>query len=91
MTKAELIEKLQKGAGKELSKRALGEIVDEVFSNIGKAVKRKKRFTYPGFGTFQLRKRAARVGRNPRTNEEVKIPAHRTVVFKPAPNFKSSL
>lgn len=91
MTKAELIEKLQKGAGKDLSKKALGEIVDEVFLHIGKAVKRKKRFTYPGFGTFQLRKRAARVGRNPKTNEEVPIPSHKTIVFKPAPNLKSSL
>ena len=91
MTKAELIEKLQKGPGKELSKKLLGEIVDEVFGHIGKAVKRRKRFTYPGFGTFQLTKRAARVGRNPRTNEQVQIPAHKTVTFKPAPNLKSSL
>lgn len=91
MTKAELIEKLQKGAGKDLSKKVLGELVDEVFLHIGKTVKRKKRFSYPGFGTFQLRKRAARVGRNPKTNEEVPIPAHKTIVFKPAPNLKSSL
>lgn len=91
MTKAELIDKLHKGAGKNLSKKVLGEVVDEVFQHIGKAVKRKKRFTYPGFGTFQLRKRAARVGRNPRTNEEVQIPSHKTVVFKPAPSLKSSL
>lgn len=91
MTKAELIEKLQKGAGKDLSKRALGDLVDEVFGHIGKAVKRKKRFSYPGFGTFQVVKRAPRTGRNPRTNEEVPIPSHKTVVFKPAPNLKSSL
>lgn len=91
MTKAELIERLQKGSGKDLSKKALGELVDEVFLHIGKAVKRKKRFSYPGFGTFSLKKRAARVGRNPRTNEEVAIPSQKTVVFKPAPNLKSSL
>lgn len=91
MTKAELIERLQKGAGKDLSKRALGDLVDEIFGHIGKAVKRKKRFSYPGFGTFRLQKRAARIGRNPKTNEEVQIPAHKTVVFKPAPNLKSSL
>ena len=91
MTKAELIEKLQKGSGKNLSKKAIGELVDEVFVHIGKAVKRKRRFSYPGFGTFQLRKRAARVGRNPRTNEEVQIAAYKTIVFKPAPNLKSSL
>ncbi|MEQ8279817.1 MAG: HU family DNA-binding protein [Deltaproteobacteria bacterium] len=91
MTKAELIEKLQKGAGKDLSKRALGQLVDEVFDHIAKSVKKEKRFAYPGFGTFTLRKRAARVGRNPRTGVEIKIGASKTVAFKPAPNLKSSL
>ncbi len=91
MTKAELIEKLQKGSGKNLSKKALGEIVDEVFEQIQKSVKKEKRFSYPGFGTFTLRKRAPRVGRNPRTGDEIPISASKTVAFKPAPNFKSSL
>ena len=91
MTKAELIEKLQKGSGKGMSKKALGELLDEVFDNVAKSVKKEKRFAYPGFGTFTLRKRAARVGRNPRTGEEIKIAASKTVSFKPAPNFKSSL
>ena len=91
MTKAELIEKLQKGSGKGMSKKALGELLDEVFDNVAKSVKKEKRFAYPGFGTFTLRKRAARVGRNPRTGEEIKIAASKTVSFQPAPNFKSSL
>ena len=91
MTKAELIEKLQKGSGKNLSKRALADIVDEVFDNVAKSVKKDKRFTYPGFGTFTLRKRKPRVGRNPKTKEEIKIPASKTVAFRPAPNLKSSL
>ena len=91
MTKAELIEKLQKGTGKDLSKKELGELIDEVFDHISKSVKKDKRFVYPGFGTFQLRKRAARVGRNPRTGVEIKIAASKTVTFKPAPNLKSGL
>ena len=91
MTKAELIEKLQKGAGKDLSKRALAQLVDEVFDHIAKSVKKEKRFAYPGFGTFTLRKRAARVGRNPRTGVEIKIAASKTISFKPAPNLKSGL
>lgn len=91
MTKAELIEKLQKGAGKNLSKKALGEIVDEVFALISKSVKKDKRFVYPGFGTFSVKKRAARMGRNPRTNTPVPIPVTKTIIFKPAPNLKSSL
>lgn len=91
MTKAELIEKLQKGAGKNLSKKALGDIVDEVFALISKSVKKDKRFVYPGFGTFSVKKRAARMGRNPRTNTPVPIPVTKTIIFKPAPNLKSSL
>lgn len=91
MTKAELIEKLQKGAGKNLSKKAIGELVDEVFVHIAKSVKREKRFAYPGFGTFTLRKRKGREGRNPRTGDAIQIAPSKTVAFKPAPNFKSSL
>ncbi len=91
MTKAELIEKLQKGSGKNLSKRALGGLVDEVFDLISRSVKKDKRFVYPGFGTFTIRKRAARVGRNPRTGVEIKIAASKTITFRPAPNLKSGL
>lgn len=91
MTKAELIEKLQKGTGKDLSKKDLSALVDEVFDHISKSVKKDKRFVYPGFGTFQLRKRAARVGRNPKTGVEIKISASKTITFRPAPNLKSAL
>lgn len=91
MTKAELIERLQKGTGKDLSKKDLNQLLDEIFDHISKSVKKDKRFVYPGFGTFQLRKRAARVGRNPRTGVEIKIGASKTITFKPAPNLKSGL
>ena len=91
MTKAELIEKLQKGTGKELTKKALGELVDELFDVIAKSVKKERRFAYPGFGTFTVKKRAARVGRNPRTGEEVKIAASKTVTFKPSAGLKNLL
>lgn len=91
MTKAELIEKLQKGSGKSLSKKELGTLVDELFDLISKSVKKEKRFAYPGFGTFQLKKRAARVGRNPRTGVEIRIGVTKTITFKPAPNLKGAL
>jgi DNA-binding protein HU-beta len=91
MTKADLIELLSKSSGKELSKKQLGLLVDELFVTIAKSVKKEKRFAYPGFGTFSLRKRAARVGRNPKTGVEIKIAASRTIAFKPAPNLKSTL
>jgi DNA-binding protein HU-beta len=91
MTKAELLERLHKGAGKSMSKKALAEVVDELFDHIAKSVKKDKRFAYPGFGTWSIRKRAARVGRNPKTGEEIKIAASKTVAFKPSPNLKGSL
>ncbi|MHB1845127.1 MAG: HU family DNA-binding protein [Deltaproteobacteria bacterium] len=91
MTKAELVEEIHGKHGNGLSRRAVSELIDEVFAQIGKSVKRHGRFVYPDFGTFTLKKRKARVGRNPQTGAELKIGASRTVGFKPAPELKKSL
>lgn len=92
MTKAELINEVLSTKGlPDLSKKATGEIVDAVFSTLSKSLKKDRRFVYPGFGTFSVRKRKARVGRNPRTGEKINIAAAKTVTFKPAPDFKKSL
>ena len=92
MTKAELINAILKTKGlPELTKKATGEIVDAVFANLAKAIKKEKRFVFPGFGTFTVRRRKARKGRNPRTGEEIKIAATKTVTFKPAPQLKKIL
>jgi len=89
MTKAELISQIAGKTG--LTKKAVEEVLDETFAQIKKAVKKEKRFAYPDFGTFTVKKRKARKGRNPQTGEEIKIPASKTVGFKPAPSFKNSL
>lgn len=91
MTKAELIEKVQSLSAGSLTKKGSGELVDAVFEEIAKTVRKTGRFTYPGFGTFTLKKRKARVGRNPQTGEEIRISPSKTVVFKPAPDFKDAL
>lgn len=92
MTKDELITNVIKSCkDSDLSKRLTGDILDAVFENISKAVKKEKRFSYPGFGTFTVRSRKARKGRNPQTGEEIKIKASKTVGFKPAPTLKNSL
>ncbi len=91
MTKSDLINAVHSGSGEELSKRAVGEIIDSVFGTISKSIKKEKRFSYPEFGTFNVKKRKARTGRNPQTGEKIKIKASKTVGFKPAPSFKSSL
>lgn len=94
MTKAELIEKVHGQAaesGNALTKKQTGELVDIVFSVLGGAIRQDNRFTYPGFGTFTVKERKAREGRNPRTGDPIQIPASKTVSFKPAPKFKESL
>ena len=92
MTKDELINSVIKSCkDPNLSKRLTGDVLDSVFENISKAIKKEKRFAYPGFGTFTVRNRKARKGRNPQTGEEIKIKASKTVGFKPAPTLKNSL
>jgi len=92
VTKDDLINSVVKSCkDPNLSKRLTGDMLDAVFENISKAIKKEKRFAYPGFGTFTVRNRKARKGRNPQTGEEIKIKASKTVGFKPAPTLKSSL
>jgi len=92
VTKDELIINVMKTCnGNGLTKRLTTDILDNAFSSIGKAIKKAKRFTYPGFGTFTVRKRKARSGRNPQTGEVIKINASKTVGFKPSPKLKESL
>jgi DNA-binding protein HU-beta len=89
MTKGDLIDAVAQSA--QINKRAAGEAVDATFDSIAKAIKKSKRFQVPGFGTFTLRSRKARKGRNPQTGAVISIKASRTVGFKPAPVLKKGL
>jgi DNA-binding protein HU-beta len=91
MTKADLVERVSKDAGPTVSKKMVAHILEAVFEHLHKAIRKDKHFTYPGFGTFTVKKRKARTGRNPKTGEVIQIAPTRTVAFKPAPNFKASL
>lgn len=91
MTKADLIDAAIKTAKADISKVGAGELIDAAFDAISKAIKKEGRLSYPGFGTFNVKKRKARTGRNPKTGEAIKIKASKTVGFKPTPKFKSSL
>ena len=90
MTKADLIEAIAKNKGvpNDLTKRAVTAVVDATFEELKKAIKKDERFAFPGFGTFNKKKRAARTGRNPQTGETIKIKAQTTVTFKPAQDLK---
>ncbi len=93
MTKAELLSAVltAKGMPENMTKKNLNVIVNAVFENLSKAIKKDKRFSYPDFGTFTVRKRKARKGINPRTKEAIKIPASKTVGFKPSPALKKKV
>ncbi len=91
MTKAELINHVAETKGLEATKKAVETILDLAFEEVRKSVKKDRRFSYPGFGTFTVRTRKARMGVNPQTKKPIKIPASKTVGFKAAPNFKKSL
>jgi DNA-binding protein HU-beta len=65
--------------------------VDTVVAAIGKELKKSQKFGIPGFGSFAVSKRAARMGRNPRTGEAIKIKASKGVRFKAGAKLKSSL
>lgn len=91
MTKAELIAGVAGAKGVELSKAKVQEVIEETFKLIEKTIKKDKRFVVPGFGTFTVKSRKARKGRNPQTGEEIKIKASKTVGFKPSPTLKKGL
>ena len=86
MNKTELIDAVADEA--EVSKAEAGRAVDAVISSITKALKKGDSVTLVGFGTFQVRKRAARTGRNPKTGNTINIPASKTVAFKASSALK---
>ncbi len=89
MTKAELVGAMAKAAGgtKASAERALNALLGVIRD----ALKRGRRVTLGGFGTFVVAKRAARNGRNPRTGKLIKIPAARVPRFKPSKALKAAI
>ncbi len=91
MTKSELIEAVHGNESLGMSKREVELLVGSLFDSLREAIAAGGRFTYPGFGTFTVRSRKARTGRNPRNGKEIKIAASKTIAFKAAPKFKAGL
>lgn len=89
MTKADLVKEMAKAAGgsKVSAERALNAVIEDVFD----ALKRGRRVTLGGFGTFMVTRRAERNGRNPRTGKTITIPACRVPRFKPSRSLKDAL
>ena len=89
MTKADLVTAMAKASGgsKVSAERALNAVLDDVFESL----KKGKRVTLGGFGTFMVSRRAARNGRNPRTGKAITIPACRVPRFKPSRSLRGAV
>ena len=86
MTKADLVEEVSKAT--ELTRKDSEVIVDTLFESVIKALRTGDKLEVRGFGSFRVRQRNARVGRNPKTGEKVEVPAKRVPYFKPSKELK---
>ena len=89
MNKAELIDAVAEGA--DISKADATRAVDTVVEQITKTLKKGDQVTLVGFGTFAVKERAARTGRNPRTGEAINIPAAKVPGFKAGKALKDAV
>ena len=89
MNKSELVDAISKktGASKKASEASLNAMVE----TISTALKKGDKVQLIGFGSFEVRKRAARKGRNPQTGEEMKVPASKAPVFKAGKALKDKV
>ncbi len=89
MTKSELVDSVAARAG--MSKKDSARAVDAVFETIKERLKAGDKVQLVGFGSFEAKRREARVGRNPKTMEEIRIPARRVPVFRPGKELRESV
>ena len=87
MNKSEFLSAVAEHA--EVTKVDAGRTVDAMIAVIKKAMQAGDSLTLPGFGTFTVRERAARAGRNPQTGETMQIKASKSPAFKPGKDFKN--
>jgi integration host factor subunit beta len=86
VTKAALVEEVSRAA--DLTKKHSEVIVDAVFRSIITALHRGEKIELRGFGSFRLRQREPRKGRNPKTGDRVEVPPKRVPYFKPGKELK---
>jgi integration host factor subunit beta len=89
MTKAELVEEVSRVS--DLTKKHSEIIVDTVFKSIIDALHRGEKIELRGFGSFRLRQREPRKGRNPKTGDKVDVPPKKVPYFKPGKELKDLL
>ena len=87
--KAELVSEV--AAKTDLTKKEVAAAVDAIFSSIQEDLAKGEKVQLIGFGTFEVRHRAARKGRNPQTGKEIEIPASKVPAFKPGKALKDAV
>jgi integration host factor subunit beta len=87
MTKAELVNRVSKRT--DLNKRDAEVMVQTVLDSIIESLQSGDKVELRGFGSFRLRERASRIGRNPKTGEKVNVPSKRVPYFKPGKDLKT--
>lgn len=89
MTKAQLVDAVAREA--DLTRKHAQIIVKTIFESIVDSLQVGEKIELRGFGSFRIRERGPRIGRNPRTGEEVPVPAKRIPYFKPGKELKELL
>ena len=89
MNKGELIAKIAEES--KLTKKAAEAALDAFMTSVESALAKGEKVQLVGFGTFEVRQRAARKGRNPQTKAEIKIPASKAPVFKAGKALKETV
>lgn len=89
MNKTELIAAAAEKAG--LSKKDTEAVITATLASITEALQNDDKVQLVGFGSFEVKERAARIGRNPKTKEAIEIPASKAPVFKPSKALKDIL
>ncbi len=90
MKRAEFVECVKVKA-QLASKKEADRAIDAVFETIREVLVKGDKIQVIGFGTFEVKERASRTGRNPRTGEEIQIPASKHPSFKPGKTFKDQV
>jgi len=86
MTKADLVEKVANEA--DMTKKDAEQLVEIIFDSITETLNRGEKIELRGFGSFRVRERNSRKGRNPKTGERVEVPAKKIPFFKPSKELK---
>ena len=89
MNKTELISTVAEAAG--MSKKDTEQVLNTFFDTVQNTLKQDDKVQIPGFGTFEVRERAARTGRNPHTGETIEIAAAKVPAFKPGKGLKDAI